>query len=294
MRIAVFGAGGVGSLLGGLLSVSHEVTLVGRREHMRAVAEHGLRLSGTVEGTFRPRAIETAEGLPSQDLVLVTVKAYDTGQAVEDVTPLVDRHTLVLSVQNGLGNAERLVRAFGSRAVVGVPVLGATYLGPGEVRVSGLKEVTVGSTVGQLGHAARLGSLLAESGIPSRISASIMAEVWSKAVVNASINPVTALVGKENGSLLQDSGLRELSRAACLEGARAAESCGVTLVDPFDRVLEVLQATAGNRSSMLQDLDRGKRTEIDEINGALVRAGESKGLALPVNRALWVLVRGRR
>jgi 2-dehydropantoate 2-reductase len=294
MKITVFGAGGVGSLLGGLLSRDHEVTLIGRRDHVLAVERDGLRLSGTVEGTFRPAARESADGLEVQDVVLITVKAYDTETAAREVAPLVGRHTVVVSVQNGLGNAEKLVRAYGSQALVGVPVLGAASLGPGEVKVSGLKEVAVGSTVGQHGSAMRLSALLAESGIPSRISASIMTEVWSKAVVNASINPITALVGKENGSILRDDGLRRLSMAACMEAARAAEASGVALgEEPFDRVLEVVRATAGNRSSMLQDVERGRRTEIDEINGALVLAGEKRGLDMTVNQALWALVRGK-
>ncbi|MDW5562278.1 MAG: 2-dehydropantoate 2-reductase [Methanomassiliicoccus sp.] len=296
MRIVVFGAGGVGSLLGGLLSTRHEVTLIGRREHVRAVEGDGLRLRGTVEGVFRPTAREDVYGLGSQDVVLITVKAYDTDAAVREVTPLVAGHTLVVSVQNGLGNAEKLVRAYGSRALIGVPVLGANCLAPGEVQVSGLREVMIGSTVGQHGHSMRLGSLLTECGVPAHISANIMSEVWAKAVINAAVNPITALVGKENGALLRDDGLRQLSRAACAEGAKAAEANGITLGDGdfFDRVQEVIRTTAGNRSSMLQDIERGKRTEIEEINGALVRAGESKGLEMPVNRALWALVRGRR
>ncbi len=293
MRIAIFGAGGVGSVIGGLMSTRHQVTLVSRRDHMLAVNSEGLRLSGTVEGVFHPEARDTVDGLGIQDVVLITVKAYDTDAAVREVAAMVGDHTVVASVQNGLGNAERLVRAFGARALVGVPVLGAAFLGPGKVRISGLKEVAIGSTVGQHGAAMRLSALLSECGIPSRMSASIMTEVWSKAVVNASINPITALVGKENGSILRDDGLRQLSHAACTEGARAAEAIGITLGEgAFDRVLEVIRTTASNRSSMLQDVERRKRTEIDEINGALVRAGESRGVDMTVNRTLWALVRG--
>ena len=240
-----------------------------------------------------PAAVESVSGIDVQDAVLITVKAYDTG--VVQYRAIVGRHTIVATVQNGLGNAEKLVRAYGPRAIVGVPVLGATYLGPGEIKVSGLKEVVVGSTVGQHGSAVRLAAALTECGVPSRISASIMNEVWSKAVVNASINPITALVGKENGSILRDDGLRELSRAVCLEAARTADACGILLAsDPFERVMEIVRATAGNRSSMLQDVERGRRTEIDQINGALVRAGEAKGIDMPINRTLWSLVRGKR
>ncbi|MBI0583001.1 MAG: 2-dehydropantoate 2-reductase [Methanomassiliicoccus sp.] len=296
MRITVFGAGAVGSLLGGMLSPAHDVVLVGRREHVDAVNAKGLRVRGTVEATYRPEAREAVDGLGTQDVVLITVKAYDTGNAVREVAPLVGPHTMAVSVQNGLGNVEIMERAFGPRAIIAVPVLGVTYLGPGEVRLSGLKEVAVGSTSGQHGMAIELGRVLSGSGIPARVTAQVRQEVWLKAVVNASVNPITALVRKENGCILRQNELRELSRAACAEGARAAGACGVVPCagDPFEKVMEVVRATAGNRSSMLQDVERGKRTEIDEINGALVRAGEERGVNMTVNRTLWSLVRSLR
>jgi 2-dehydropantoate 2-reductase len=296
MRIAVFGAGSLGSAVGGLLSTKHEVTLVGREAHVREVQRAGLRISGTVMGHFWPRAATDVHELDVQDLVLITVKAYSTREAAREIVPLVGAATLVVSLQNGLNNGEVLDHAFGSRAVVGVPVLGANYLGPGEVRMSGLQEVVLGSLSGHLGAAIRTGEVLSECSIPTRISAAIRSEVWMKVLVNASVNPVTALVRHENGHLLRHKELISLCRSLCLEGASAAEANGIDLggVDPFERAMEVVRATSGNRSSMLQDVERGRWTEIDQINGALVLSGESKGVSMPVNKALWQLVRSLR
>ncbi len=293
MRIAVFGAGALGSLYGGLLSTEHEVTLIGRAEHMEAVERTGLRISGLREGVFHPVARTSATGLGTQDMVLITVKAYDTRTAAREVAEIVGDGSVVVSLQNGLGNSEVLERAFGPRAVVGVPFMGVTFEVPGHVRLAGLGDTVLGSPCGQHGTAIRAGEVLGAAGMPTRVSANIASEVWMKAVVNASINPITALVRKENGSIMQHRELQELSRAACLEGARAAEASGIALGrgDPFDKVLEVARMTARNRSSMLQDVERGKRTEIDAINGALAAAGEAHGVDMPVNRALWSLVR---
>jgi 2-dehydropantoate 2-reductase len=295
LKIAVFGAGALGSAVGALLSTRHEVTLVCRRQHAEAVNRDGLELTGTAEGNYRPKALESIKGMPQQEMVLITVKAYDAREAVREVAPIVGPGTLVGSLQNGLRNGEAVERSFGSRAVVGVPVLGAAYLGPGEVRLSGLQEIIVGSPGGHLGTAIRMAEILSESSIPARVSASIRSEVWMKTVVNSAVNPVTALVRKENGCILRSRELMELCRSVSDEGTSAAEANQVNLGgDPYERTMQVVRATAGNRSSMLQDVERGRRTEIDEINGALVDAGGAKGVVMPVNRALWALLRSLR
>lgn len=296
MKVLVFGAGALGSVFGGLLSTRHEVTLVGRKDHVDAVRRDGLHLSGLNEGAYGPAACLTTEGLEVQDLVLITVKAYDTRTAVREVASVVGEGTLVASLQNGLGNSKILEQAFGTRAVIGVPFLGATHLGPGRVCLAGLGETVVGSSSGHHGSAIAVGEVLSEGGITTRVSANICSEVWLKALVNACINPITALVRQENGCIRQRPDLCELSRSVCSECAKVAAAKGISLgrSDPFEKVLEVARLTARNRSSMLQDVERGKRTEIDAINGAIADVGESLGLEMPLNRALWSLVRSLR
>lgn len=275
------------------MSENHDVILVGRKEHVDAVNMDGLHISGLREGVHRPKARTTAEGLEVQDLVLITVKAYDTRTAAHEAEEIVGDGTVVVSLQNGLGNSEVLGRVFGSRVIMGVPFMGVTFSSPGHICLAGLGETVLGSPSGQHGMAIKVSEVLSAAGLSTRVSANIGPEIWMKAIVNASINPITALVRRENGCICQQRELHELSKAVCQECTKAAEANGIALGrgDPFAKVLEVARMTARNRSSMLQDVERGKRTEIDAMNGALAEAGESCGLNMPVNRALWSLVR---
>jgi 2-dehydropantoate 2-reductase len=293
MKITILGAGALGSVIGGLLSKEHDVTLIARSEHAEAISKKGLRISGQLVETFYPHTVTTASLLPEQDLVLITTKAYDTENAATQVAPLVGKNTIVASLQNGMGNAEILEQHFGDRAVIGVPFLGATYLEPGMIRLAGLKEVVVGHARYDISWAKPVAEIFSAAGIPSRAKEDINPMVWLKAIVNASINPLTVMARMENGFILEHKELLGISKAACNEGGMAAKSNAIALEveDPFETVLEVLRTTAKNRSSMLQDVERGKRTEIDQINGALVRKGEDRGVPMPVNRSLWELIR---
>jgi 2-dehydropantoate 2-reductase len=296
MKVLVFGAGSVGSAVGALLAAKHAVTLLCRPDHVKAINERGLRVTGKREMLVKNiTGVMDLDGVEAPDLVLLTVKAYDTASAAKALKEVVSPRTVVVSLQNGLDNIDIVQGAFGERAVVGLTSIGITMLGPGEVRWAGEGDTVMGSPSGHKGTAQRVASILTEAGLPTRTTDDIRSEVWLKAIVNASINPITALVRKENGAILEIPELLALSQAACAEGARAAEANGIALscADPFDRVREVLRSTASNRSSMLQDVERGKRTEIDQINGALAEKGEGKGVPMPVNRALWALVRSQ-
>ncbi|MFP4170400.1 MAG: ketopantoate reductase family protein [Methanomassiliicoccales archaeon] len=289
MRIAVMGAGALGSLMGGLLSKDHRVTLIGRREHVGAIQENGLRIEGIEDLHLFPEAAESPEGIGEQDLIIITVKAYDTEEAVEEVRPLAS-NVPVMSMQNGLENGELLRRAFGDRGLVALTSYGATFLGPGRIGYAGRGETVIGSPAGNDELAGWSRELFLSAGIQTRITADIVPEMWMKCVVNACINPITALVRRENGRLLDPEPM-QLVRELCEEGKRTARSHGIDLPDdPLDRVIGVIEDTRKNRSSMLQDVERGRRTEIDQINGAIVRKAEEGGVEVPVNRTLWRLV----
>jgi 2-dehydropantoate 2-reductase len=293
MRIAVFGAGALGSLMGGLLSTEHEVTLIGRRAHVEAVKQKGLEISGIIEGLVRPDAITDVTGLGQQDLVLITVKAYDTEEAVRSVSPIVDMDTVVVSLQNGLDNVGTLSSAFGTRGVGGVTSCGATFLGPGHVRFAGKGETVFGSPAGRRDLAETVSNAFEESGIDCKVTDDIMAEVWMKVIVNASINPITALVRSENACIEEDPELRELAKNVCEEAVAVAKASGVRLprCDPLGKVMGVVAATRKNRSSMLQDVEAGRRTEIDEITGAIVKEARKHGVPATANETLWRLVK---
>ena len=293
MRIVVFGAGALGSVVGGLLTRKHEVTLIAREPHVKAIEESGLVVSGMVEAVFVPKAQTDLRNIGAADLVIVTVKAFDTRDALDQIEGSVGEGTAVLSLQNGLNNMAMLSAKFPHNAVVGVTSMGATKVGPGRVFYAGDGLTTFGSGGAPNEMVQDVCGAFNCVGLDSEISDDILAEVWLKAIVNASINPVTALMRCKNGRVLKDEDLKEVAREACREAADVTKALGIHLKtdDPFEVVVDVLKHTAENRSSMLQDLERKKRTEIDEISGEIVLRGEGKGLGCPVNHALWHMVR---
>ncbi|MFW6448933.1 MAG: ketopantoate reductase family protein [Halobacteriota archaeon] len=289
MEIVVFGAGSLGSLIGGLLSRVHDVTLVGRRPHMDRVAEDGLRIGGLIDERVHPTARTEATGLAS-DLALVTVKSYDTRVAAEALET--GDHDAVCSLQNGLGNEEVLAEVLDAPVLGATVTYGADLVAPGEVLMTGRGEFTVGLFRG--GDAALLDAVIEALGVAD-IAVSdtddIRTQLWRKLAINAAINPVTALTRRRNGAVTERP-LLGVATAAAKEVELVAAVNDVDLVGPqvISQVREVAAATAENRSSMLRDVLEERRTEIDAINGAVVdRAGVAE---VPVNEALAALIRG--
>lgn len=289
MKVLVFGAGSLGSLLGGLLAREHDVTLVGRDPHMRTVAATGLTITGVREDHVEVTALTDVTGV-SADVALVTVKSYDTESAARALTNAdIDA---VCSLQNGLGNEAILAAALSCPVLGGSVTYGAEVSEPGVVRMTGEGAVTIGGfdeTSQEV--VASLVSAFQRADIAADASDDIEATLWTKAAINAAINPTAALARVRNGALV-DGPLSAVATEAALEVAAVARANGIQLADDAirERVLEVARATAENRCSMLQDVIAGKRTEIDAINGAIVdRSGE---VAVPVNETLANLVRG--
>ena len=288
MHVVVFGAGSLGSLVGGLLARTHEVTLVGRGEHVRAVRTDGLRVTGAVDLTVSPRA--RTDPPASADLVLVTVKAFDTASAARALGGMDDAGA-VLSLQNGMGNEETLATALPWPVLAGTTDFGAERTGPGVVRCNGVGGVVLGPPEGGESPAAdRAGETFREAGIEFTVAADMPRRLWTKLAVNAGINPVTALARVDNGAVLEDP-LAGIARRAARETAAAATAAGVDL-DPEEAVAamgKVARDTAENVSSMRQDVEAGRPTEVDAINSYVVeRAAEP----VPVNRTLAALVAG--
>jgi 2-dehydropantoate 2-reductase len=292
MRIVVFGAGSMGSLVGGLLTRRHDVTLIGRQPHVQTIEESGLVISGLVEAVMVPHAREDVSGLPPPDIVLITVKSYDTKDALEAIRPLVSKETLVVSLQNGLKNAELTSDAYPGKAVIGVTALGAAKSGAGRVFYAGEGDTYFGALDGDAGIAQRVVDIFNSVGLDSYLIDDIMKEVWSKVVINSAINPLTAIIRCKNGRILKDDNLWKVAAMTCLEGVNIANACGIRLndVDTLDRLKTVLRKTSENRSSMFQDVEKRRRTEITEINGELVRRAELVGIDPPFNRILHLLI----
>jgi 2-dehydropantoate 2-reductase len=294
VEILVFGAGAIGSFFGGVLSRRHDVILIGRREHVAAIRSHGLRISGKTAMMTRPRAAIRVPRNAKPDLVFVTTKAYDTASAMLALRSFAD-HAIFITLQNGLGNAE-LIAKTAQHIIAGTTAHGVTFVRPGEVRHAGVGETVLGAwaRVDET-NLMRVRDVLAGAGIATRITSDVRSELWSKLVVNASINPIAALSGVTNGHLVRDHQLWEAMDEVCREAANVARAEGAH-IDPEElrnRTVLVARRTAANRASMLQDLERHRRTEIDAITGVVVRAADRHKIPVPLNRTLYALVRAR-
>jgi 2-dehydropantoate 2-reductase len=292
MEVLVFGAGSLGSLLGGLLARVHDVTLVGREPHVSAVQADGLRITGVETLDAHPVATTDATGA-SADLALVTVKAYDT-EAAAGVLATGD-YGAVCSLQNGMGNEDVLADAVDAPVLAGTVTYGAGLVDPGHVEWRGRGTITLGAwrpaddaaAVEWVAAAFRAAALDAEA------VGDVQQRLWEKLAVNAAINPVTALTRVENGALTEGP-LAGLARTAAVETATVARADGVGLTDETaaDAAAAVARETAQNQSSMLQDVTRGRRTEIDAINGYVVERAAATDRSVPINRTLAELIRG--
>lgn len=295
MRVVVFGAGALGSLVGGLLSQRHDVTLVGRKGHLEAVRAQGLHLTGATRLVARPKVALSAGEAATPELLVLTVKAYDTARALRDARPLLGPSTAVLSLQNGLGNLERLRAQVGDAlALGGVTTHGVTFVEPGHVHHAGVGYTKVGGAPGTLPLATQVAAALTEAGLATEPTERIEAELWAKAIINAGINPATAITGLPNGQLLEQAGLKELMERAVREAELVARAARIELPegDLVERTRRVAALTAMNKSSMLQDIERGRPTEVDSICGAIVAQARALGMDAPVNAALLALVKG--
>ncbi len=289
MDIVVFGAGSLGSLIGGLLARTHDVTLVGRADHVHRVCEDGLRITGLVTDHITPNATTDGTGLQA-DLALVTVKSFDTEAAAR--TLKTGSFDIVCSLQNGMGNEAALSQS-GSAVLAGTATYGARLERPGTVACTGLGEVAIGAPDGGPSPAAmRVGDAFGGAGLNVTVQTDMPQRLWKKLAINAGINPVTALAEIENGGVLEASAAT-LARAATRETARVARAEGVSLSDraAVSAMEAVAETTAENTSSMAQDRQRGRQTEIEALNGFVVDRAATHGLAVPTNRTLTGLIR---
>jgi len=303
MKIAVVGAGAMGSLFGGLLArAGEEVHLVDPWvEQVEALRSGGLAVedaTGSLGGgtvVIPVSATTDPTGVGPADLVIFFVKGYHTRQAAIGALPLFGEETVALTLQNGLGNAEELEAAVGpGRVMCGTTSCGATLLGPGRIRFAGRGPTVVGELDGRETPRARaVVEAFRRAGLETSLSTDIRAAIWGKVIVNVGINALTALTGLSNGQLLEYPETEALLEAAVAEALAVVRAKGLTLpwADPVGHVKEVARLTAANRSSMLQDIESGRRTEIDSINGAVVREADAVGLPAPVNRTLTLLVK---
>lgn len=297
MKIVVVGPGAIGSLFAAFLAKGgHDVAVLDHAEERAArIDGTGIRVEdGSGDFTVRVRAASRPSLLDPADAVLICVKAYDTADACSHVMPLVMPGTLVVSLQNGLGNAETLARSIPAHQLAcATTSQAALLLDAGHVRHTGFGPTPLAPVrVDVTGPARELAAVLSRSGIESRAETDCQAMLWRKLVINAAINPLTAIHEVPNGILLEDPALRARMAAAAREAAAVARAAGISL--DFDEVREVervCRATAGNESSMLRDVRGKRRTEIDQITGPIVTRAGTLGIPVPENTALFEAIR---
>ena len=296
MKIAVLGAGAMGSLYGGYLSRKNDVCLVDVwREHVDAINARGLDIdeAGGSITHVSPRAVTSAQDAGEAGLVIVFVKSINTAEALESAAALIGSETIVLTLQNGYGNGDDIARFVPrERVVVGTTSHGCTMRGPGHIFHAGSGPTHVGALGRDQSAARTVAAVLSESGFETDCSGKVMELVWGKLFVNIAINAVTALLDVPNGFVQSDGHARECAALLVREAVEVANASGMSFdADAeIENALAVAVNTGGNCSSMRADVLARRRTEIGRINGAVVKKAGELGLDAPYNRMVSLLI----
>ena len=297
MKITIVGPGAMGLLFGAFLAKAKEDVHI--LDHNQKRAEHirknGIKVEGLNSLTTKVNISSNTKDIGLSDLLIVCVKSYDTEDAVKDAKGLLGDNTQVLTLQNGIGNIQILDEVVGQdRVIGGVANHGATVLGWGHIRHAGKGDTVIGKKDKKvLGPIREVSKILNKANFYAKVSKDINSLIWSKLIINVGINALTAVTGLNNGRLLDYDGTRSIMKQAVSEAVKVAKRKRIKLIydDPIQKVESVCKATAKNVSSMLQDVLNKKKTEIDFINGAIVRQAKSLNIPTPVNEILTDLVK---
>ncbi len=286
-KIFVLGAGAIGSSIGALLSVNNDVTLIGNKAHIEAINSHGLIIEEETRREFRAKAETAINEIQPGSLILLTTKAHDAVPAIRSIKRLLKSDTVVLVLQNGLEIRETVQKIVGAKGefVRGLVLMAAEFLEPGKIKFWNGQTIIEATATGK-----KIASLFNESGLRTKFSDDIRREEWGKMVINCVINPLTTILKVRNNEIITDSleGIRRKIIEECIDVAKAE---GVILKSQLEKKLEHKILSYTNYSSMCQDIMRRKKTEIDFLNGAIVKLGKKHGIQTPVNETLVGLIK---
>jgi 2-dehydropantoate 2-reductase len=301
-RFAVMGAGAVGCYFGGMLArAGASVTLIGRAQHVEAIKQNGLFFDSINFQQRIPIAASTdVATIKEAEIILFCVKTLDTEGAARALAPHLANHAVVMSFQNGVDNVARIRAASAIDAVPAVVYVAAEMAGPGHVKHTGRGDLIIGefsqrersnAPVGR--NLKKLAALFARAGVPCLVSENIEADLWTKLIINCAYNAISALGRAQYGRIVRLSWTREIMKQAIAEAAAVARAEGVRFPndDLIETGLKLAEKMENTTSSTAQDLGRGKRTEIDALNGYVARRGAALGVATPVNQTLHALVK---
>jgi len=291
LKVAVMGAGAVGSYFGGMLArAGHEVTLIARPQHVAAIQAQGLRMeTKTFDEQVRLAATSDAAGVAGADVVLFSVKSMDTESAGEQIRPYLRPDTLVLCLQNGVDNPDRLRTVLPQHQVAAAVVyVGTEMAGPGHLKHHGRGELVVDPSP----MAERLAEALRAAGVPTQLSDNVRGALWLKLILNSAYNAISAIARLPYGKTVGSPGIQDVMDDVVAECLLVARAEGVVVPgDVAASVRQIAETLPAQYSSTAQDLMRGKPSEIDYLNGYVDRRGEALGIPTPVNRTLWALVK---
>lgn len=299
MRVDIVGSGAMGSLFGGLLAeAGNGVCLIDVwEEHVEAINSKGLWIEGLTGDRFIEVKATTEPGkiAGTSNLLIFFVKSYHTESAARGISSLVGENTTILTLQNGLGNAEILSNIFGKEKIVaGTTSYGANVLGPGRVCHAGIGPTVIGELDGEMtDRIQEIAQLITLAGIKTDTSSNVVGLIWSKLLINVGINALGTLINVRNGELVKGKHSAALQKELVAEGMEVAAEKGIALIheDMAGQVAAICEKTSGNINSMLQDVRNKRKTEIDFINGAIVMEGESLNIPTPANRVVSSLIK---
>ncbi|WP_291993233.1 2-dehydropantoate 2-reductase [Candidatus Accumulibacter sp. ACC003] len=290
MKIAVMGAGAVGCYYGGMLArAGHAVVLIGRPQHVAAIYRDGLFMDTQSFHEYVPvQASTDAAAVAGAKLVLCCVKSTDTESAAAAMAPQLDPDAVVLSLQNGVDNAERLQALLRCDVAPAVVYVATEMVGPGRLKHHGRGELVIAASA----RGDDLAKLFAEAAVPVQVSDNVVGALWAKLIVNCAYNALSAISQLPYGRLVQGLEVEPLMRDVVHECLAVAQAAGITVApDIWQAVQRIAHTMPGQLSSTAQDLARQKPSEIDHLNGYVLRQGQALGIPTPANRALYALVK---
>jgi len=287
MKVQIMGAGALGCLFGYFIQkAGYNVVFVARGRQYQAL-KNKLKVSGIINDEIKVNVRDKPE---DADITFVTVKAYDT----ENVAKFLRKVNcgIVCSLQNGIGN-EEILQKYLKNVLGGVTTYASNLIEYGHIEFAGEGITYVGSLDGEITEdVLTVVEVLKSSKINAEAVSDIREKIWLKAVINSVINPITALCKIRNGKIIEIPELWKIAEELAREGENVMKALGFNVKNLIEKVKEVILATKNNKSSMLQDIERGKRTEIDFISGAIVKVAEQLGVDVPYNRIMWLLIKG--
>jgi len=299
LEILVIGAGALGLLIAGIISHNGgKVTLFSRRpEAVEYISRNGIKIvAQNIDYVSRVKCTSVIERDKKYDLAIVTVKSYDTPEIAKLLGENLNTDTQVLTIQNGLGNAETLARHLGQQRVyLGITMQSSTRLGINEVYHAFNGLTIIGEYAGPPTERTKmLADYLSRHGVPTVVSENIWRDLWFKLMVNSVINPLTAIMRVKNKNLLEVPSVDLLIRSILSEIISVAKLHGheFDFDECYEKVIKIIKDSGDNKSSMLQDIENNRRTEIDNLNGMVVSLASKYGLEIPVNNALTIIIKG--